>query len=1000
MLADQKLTIDRATRVLEERLRPAIHSDPHPLELGAHRVGGEPIPVAEGLAGPFAPTPVGSAWGRAWDTTWFRVTGRVPASFAGKHVEAIVDLGFDDAMVGFQCEGLVYLADGTPVRSLHPRAQWVPIAAGAGHAIEFFVEAASNPVLLGDHPFLPTEQGEWATAGDEPLYRLRRADVCVFEPDVFELVHDVEVLLQLAVELPDASTRRARILRALDRALDRIDLQHIAVTAADARAELADPLAAPADASAQRISAVGHAHIDSAWLWPLRETVRKVARTTSSMVTLLGEHPEFVYAMSSAQQYAWLRDERPEVFARVKQAVAEGRFVPVGGMWVESDALLPGGESMIRQIAYGQRFFREEFGVECRGAWLPDSFGYSGALPQIFAGAGFEWFLTQKISWNRTNPFPHHTFLWEGIDGTRIFTHFPPMDTYGAELSGAEIARATRQFREKAEASSSLAPTGWGDGGGGTTREMIARAARLADLEGSAKVRWETPDDFFARTKSELPAPPVWRGELYLELHRGTYTSQHAMKQGNRFSEQLLRQAELWAATAAVRTEFAYPYDVLDEAWRDVLLLQFHDILPGSSIAWVHREARERYERLAHTLHGMIDGALGALGVRAVDAGGAPAGHVIVNPAAVAQRGVAAGAVGVGLPRAAVQAYADDGMFVLESDAVRIAVEASGRLVSAVDKATDRDAIPAGTVGNLLQLHQDFPNKWDAWDVDEHYRGMGRDISGVASLHGDAIVVRAEFGDSTIGQRLTLSDDGRTLVIDNSIDWHETEKFLKLAFPVDVFTDHVVAETQFGHHTRPTHENTSWDAAKFEQHTQQWFLLEEPGFGVAFLNDSTYGFDVTRAEHDGRIISRARFSMLRAPRFPDPRTDQGLQRMRFGLVVGAGAADAAAAASRFTAPVIEAAGSAVEPLVRSSNDAVVVSAVKLADDRSGDLVVRVYEARGGRATAVLTLPAGDVVRADLLERPGEAVATRAVDGGVELDLELRPFQIQTLRVRR
>jgi alpha-mannosidase len=555
MHADQKLTIGRATRVLEERLRPAVHSDPHPLTLAAHRVNGEPIPVAKGLAGPFEPLPVGSAWGRAWDTTWFQVTGRVPASFTQKRVEAVVDLGFDVDMPGFQCEGLVYLADGTPVRSLHPRAQWVPISARAvaDEKIEFFIEGASNPVLLDHHPFLPTERGDWDTAGDELLYRIRRVDVCVFEAEVFELVHDIDVLLQLAVELPEDSTRRARILRTLDRALDRVDLQHVAATASAARAELAPALAAPADASAQLISAVGHAHIDSAWLWPLRETVRKVARTTSSMVTLLDEHPEFVYAMSSAQQYAWLRDERPEVFARVKQAVAEGRFVPVGGMWVESDAVLPGGESLIRQIAYGQRFFREEFGIECRGAWLPDSFGYSGALPQILAGAGYEWFLTQKMSWNQQNTFPHHTFLWEGIDGTRIFTHFPPMDTYGAELSGKEIARAAQQFREKAEASSSLAPTGWGDGGGGTTREMIARAARLADLEGSAKVRWETPDDFFARAKAELPDPPVWRGELYLELHRATYTTQHKMKQGNRVSEQLLRQAELWAATAAVR---------------------------------------------------------------------------------------------------------------------------------------------------------------------------------------------------------------------------------------------------------------------------------------------------------------------------------------------------------------------------------------------------------------------------------------------------------------
>ena len=990
MHAEQSLTIGRATRVLEERLRPAIHSQPHALELAAHAVGGEPIPVAEGLAGPFAPMPVGTPWGRAWDTTWFRVRGEVPASFADSRVEAVVDLGFAADPPGFQCEGLAYRGDGTPIRSLHPRAQWVPIDAAPGEAFEFFIEGAANPVLLETHPFLPTERGEWDTAGDELLYRIRRVELCVFESEVFELVHDVEVLLQLAEQLPDDSTRRARILRALDRALDRIDLQDIAGTATAGRDELADALAAPADANAQRITAVGHAHIDSAWLWPLRETVRKVARTASSMTTLLDEHPDFIYAMSSAQQYAWLRDERPEVFARVKKAVEDGRFVPVGGMWVECDAVLPAGEALIRQIVYGQRFFREEFGVECRGAWLPDSFGYSGVLPQILTGAGFEWFLTQKMSWNQQNTFPHHTFSWEGIDGSRIFTHFPPMDTYGAELSGAEIARATRQFREKAEASSSLAPTGWSDGGGGTTREMIARATRLANLEGSAKVQWETPDDFFARAKSELPDPPVWRGELYLELHRATYTTQHAMKQGNRTCERLLHEAELWAATAAVRTGCAYPYDALDEAWREVLLLQFHDILPGSSIAWVHREARDRYVRLTATLQGMIDDALGALGV--VDAASGP---LLVNSAPVAQRGVPAGAAGPGVPAAEVAASTSGDTFVLESADVRVTVDAAGHLVSAVDKATGREAVPAGMAGNLLQLHQDFPNAWDAWDVDAHYRGQRRDLDGAeVALDGDAIVVRTAFGASSIEQRLSLSDDGRTLLIDNTVDWYETEKFLKLAFPVDVFCDQVVAETQFGHHRRPIHENTSWDTARFEQHTQRWFLLEEPGYGVAFLNDSSYGFDATRVEHDGRIVGVARYSMLRAPRYPDPRTDQGVQRMRFGLRVASDVGDATAAASRFSSPARVAAGAAVDALVASSNPGVVVSAVKLADDRSGDLVVRMYEARGGRAETVLTLPTGDVVHADLLERPGAPVA-----GSGSIELSLRPFEIATLRVR-
>lgn len=1020
---NQDLTLARVIRVLEERLRPAVHSHPHPLELAAYRVGGEPIPVAEGLAADYRPAQVGEQWGRAWDTTWFRLTGEVPAALAERRVEVLFDLGFDVNLTGLQAEGLVYRADGSPVRSLHPRAQWIPVTseAVAGEPIELYVEAASNPVLLEpEWSFRPTEQGEWDTAGEDLLYRIRRADVVIFEAEVFELVHDVEVLLQLAEQLDATSARRATILFALDRALDAVDLQNVAGTAAAGRAPLAQVLASPAAPSAHRISAVGHAHIDSAWLWPLRETVRKVARTTSSMATLLEEHHEFVYAMSSAQQYAWLKQDRPEVYGRVKQAVAKGRFVPVGGMWVEADAVLPGGEAMIRQFLYGQRFFRDEFGIECRGAWLPDSFGYSAALPQLLVGAGFDWFLTQKLSWNERNTFPHSTFEWEGIDGSRIFTHFPPVDTYNAQLSGAELALADRNFKEKSVGSSSLAPTGFGDGGGGTTREMIARARRLADLEGSPRVVWETPDAFFERAKAELPEPAVWKGELYLERHRATFTTQHAMKQGNRRNEGLLIEAELWASVATLRTARPYPYDTLDQAWREVLLLQFHDILPGSAISWVHREAAQRHAMVSATLERVIAESLAALGVildegvatpSMVEAGEAPSVEpvetqgpiLLVNASPVAQSGVGAGAVANVVPHTGHSLTATDDGFVLASDSLRITIDSSGHVVGAIDAASGREAIPAGERGNLLQLHQDFPNLWDAWDVDAGYRRMRVDLDAAddVRLDGEVVVVRRTFGASSIEQRLWLAPDGRALVIDNTIDWQEREKFLKLAFPIDVFTDTAVAETQFGFHSRPTHDNTSWDDARFETHAQRWFLVQEPGFGVAFANDSSYGFDVTRSRRGGTVVQDVRFSMLRAPRFPDPRTDLGVQRMRFALAFGADETRATELGYALNVPVRPAHGRGVGPLVTSSDPRVLISAVKLADDRSGDLIVRVYESAGGRASSEvhIALPGvSSVTATDLLERPTSPVSHSPTDEGASMTLNLRPFQVHTLRI--
>src|SRR5690606_5402380 len=456
-------------------------------------------------------------------------------------------------------------------------------------------------------------------------------------------------------------------------------------------------LASPAGHSPHQSSAVGHAHIDSAWLWPVRETIRKVARTTSSMTDLIDRTDDFVYGMSSAQQYAWVKEHRPEIWVRIKEAVTKGRFLPLGGMWVESDTVMPSGEALARQFSQGQRFFERELGVRTHGVWLPDSFGYSPALPQLVRRAGFDWFFTQKISWNQVNVFPHHTFWWEGIDGSRVLTHFPPMDTYNSQLSGEELARATRKFRQARQATGSLAPVGWGDGGGGTTREMTGRAERLANLEGSARVRWEHPDAFFERAREELAAAKhgdsaVWVGELYLELHRATLTSQHMTKQGNRRNEQLLVEAEAWASAAAVRTGAPYPYDELDDLWQQVLLMQFHDILPGTSVAWVHREAVERHAVVTAGAQQIIERSLRAL----VGEGDVP---LRANPAGFAQDGVAAlGVAPVRAPEAPASTLTElpDGGYELGNDLVRITLDAAGHVTSAVDLATGRDAVAPG----------------------------------------------------------------------------------------------------------------------------------------------------------------------------------------------------------------------------------------------------------------------------------------------------------------
>jgi alpha-mannosidase len=1000
---DRTLVEARLRRVLDERVRPAVYPDSVPLEVAVWHAPGEPVPLAEGLAAEPAPVEAGARWGAPWGTSWFRVTGTVPEDWAGRTVEALLDLGFDENMPGFQCEGLVYRPDGTPVKGLSPRNQWVRIGApvAGGEEVRLHIEAAANPVVFAD-----TLLGDKETAGSEPQYTLARMDLAVFDETVWQLVIDLEVLGELMAELPADSQRRWEILRAVERALDAVDPQDVNATAERARAHLTDVLAAPAAASAHRISAVGHAHIDSAWLWPLRETVRKVARTASNMTALLEDEPEFVFAMSQAQQWAWLKEHRPEVWARVRKAVADGRFVPAGGMWVESDANMPGSEAMARQFVHGKRFFLDEFGIENDEVWLPDTFGFAAGLPQIIRAAGSRRLLTQKISWSRTNTFPHHTFLWEGIDGTRIFTHFPPVDTYNCSLRGSEIAHAARNFREKGAARHSLAPTGWGDGGGGTTREMVARAARLRDLEGSARVQWETPRAFFDRAEAEYPEPPVWVGELYLELHRATLTSQAGTKQGNRRGEHLLREAELWAATAAVRTGFPYPYEELDRIWKTVLLHQFHDILPGSSIAWVHREARATYERIAAELNGIIEAAQRAL----AGEGGTP---LLFNAAPHARAGVPAGGAATPSPqgdRTELTAR-EGGGHVLDNGLLRVGIDARGLVVSVYDIGADRETIAPGRVAGLLQLHPDLPNTWDAWDVDEFYRNTVTDLTDAESVtagedeDGASVRIVRSFGTSRAIQVLSLPAGERRLVLDTEVEWFETEKFLKLAFPLDVHAERYASETQFGHFHRPTHTNTSWDAARFEACNHRFVHMAEPGWGVAVVNDSTYGHDVTRTvrtDGDRGTTTTVRASLLRAPRFPDPETDEGVHRFRHALVPGADIGDAVREGWRINLPERRLTGAGeVAPLVTVDEDAVVVTAVKLADDGGGDVVVRFHEAHGGRARATLTagFEVADVTVTDLLERPLPEAEAPERDGA-RIALRLRPFELMTLRLRR
>lgn len=1009
----------RIGNVLSTRLGPRLYRRFAPLTVTAWEAPGEPVPFAEAVVQHYEPFAAGQRWSKPWGTTWFHVTGEVPPGWgaAGTAVQLLVDLGFSGLLPAFQAEGLVYRPDGSIVKGIEPFNHVVDIDPDGGARIDFYVEAASNPNML-EHFFVTTlasaaggaalpsgfassrrsdvlHLGDKATAGSDPIYTLRQVALVERDLAVDSLLQDAAALMGLIQQLDPVSPRRAAIRHALERMCDLLDPDDIENTVAAAAGALTEVLASPAHPSAHSIVAVGHAHLDSAWLWPTRETVRKTARTFSNVLTLMDADPDFVFAASSAQQFAWVKQFYPALFEKIRARVQEGRFIPVGGMWVESDTNMPGGEALVRQFLHGQNFFLREFGVLSREGWLPDSFGFTPALPQIALGAGNDSFLTQKLSWNDTNRMPHHTFLWEGLDGSRIFTHFPPNDTYGSDLNAGDLEKAQRQYAERGASNVSLTLFGFSDGGGGPTPEMLAAARRNADLEGAPRLRLGSPTQFFDEAKRTLPEPAVWYGEMYLEGHRGTYTSQARTKQGNRRSEHLLREAELWSATAAVRGLIDYPYEELESIWQTVLLQQFHDILPGSAIAWVHDEAEEHYRRIAGRLEEFIGAAQRALAGRGTQS-------IAFNAAPVATGSVTALAAGPDVADPAVPPGRSGSGYELRNDRVLARFDAYGALVSFVDRPTGRDLIAPGEAASVLQIFRDIPNMFEAWDIDRSYLRSVTELRtpDAVEIVDRSLVVTHTYGKSSIVQRYWLGGNDSELQIETTVDWHEQEKLLKLAFPLDLRADQAASEIQFGHVLRPTYVNTSWDHARFETVAHRWVHVAESGFGAVVANGSTYGHDITRTVRaDGGTTTLVRESLLRGPKYPDPEADQGLHVLRTALGFAGGVIEAAAAGYRVNLPArtLQDAAHSVEPVVTVSAPSVFVEAVKLAEDRSGDLIVRLYEAAGAR-TRTTVRPNFEHTAArttDLLERDLDRQPWNSRDS---IELELRPFEIVTVRI--
>ncbi len=842
-------------------------------------------------------------------------------------------------------------------------------------------------------------------------------------------------------EMDDGDPVRVRLLSALDNAFGALDLRepldarfYDSVPAA--MDVLKETVAAAGPPRPDRVFGVGHAHLDLAWLWPVEQTRKKGARTFATVLRLMEKHPEFRFSQSQPQLYQWIADAQPEMFDEIRSRVASGQWEPLGGMWVESDCNLAGAESLARQFVLGRQYFREQFGVD--GApilWLPDVFGYAWQLPQLIRQAGLDYFVTAKMSWNQYNRMPYDHFHWQGLDGTGVLTYLITTTkpgwwgaTYSADLSAAEIAQTKRGAQQPELHDELMIAYGHGDGGGGPTERMVADAAHLVDLPGMPVTRLGTALEFLRDLdKQSGAALPVWNGELYFELHRGTYTSQAANKRANRKMEFLLHDVEFLATWASVACGADYPHNELREAWRLLCLNQFHDIIPGSSIPEVYVDSAADYARIKDIGEKVRDASLDRLDAVLP----ADAAHVVYNPTAFARSEVVDGPAGpiliddvpaygykavpdgVGKPDGSVvcatvsDASPDpDGhaatAFVLEHDGVRVEVDDCGEIVRLLHKATNRDVLSGDMRANAWQLFEDRPLDWEAWDIDIFYdeaplaipREADIRVVEAGGLRG-VLEVRRRFEASEIVQRIVLREGSDRIDFDTEVNWQERKKLLKVAFPVNVLSPTATYDIQWGNVERPTHRNTSWDWARFESCAHKWVDLSEGDFGVSLLNDCKYGHDI--------LGSTIRLTALKGATFPDPNADLGKHRFTYALLPHAGSQVRSTMAEAYALndPLIwrerngQGATSAPEQaaFVTADNPNVVIETVKRAEDGRG-VVVRAYESARTRGELNLTpsFAVSGAALCNLHEDP-----ERALDAG-RITVNVTPFQIVTLRL--
>jgi len=973
---------------------------------------------------------VGEVWAREGQTVFLKRSVAIPPEWAGCKV------GLEMLTGG---EGLLSV-NGEPYHGVDDHRGYVVLAnpCVGGEKLDLMVEMKAGGYLQ----YLPRDGGR--------SFLLSRARLIAIDTAVEAAYYDFRVAHEAAASVRDPLVQEA-ILLAIREALTGVDFREKGTTA------FRDSLRAACDVLKQRLDAIefgrcpgtiffaGHSHIDVAWLWPLRETMRKVGRTYATVAALMDEFPQYHFVCSQVPLFLYLKEHFPAVYDRIRARIKEGRFEPIGGTWVEHDTNLLSGESLVRQCLYGKQFFRQEFGVDVRVGWLPDVFGYTWSLPQIYKLSGLDYFMTSKVAWNETNRIPHNTFWWEGIDGTRLFTQLVhnTRSMYNAQVRPDEMLHQWADYADKLQCPEVLCPYGHGDGGGGPTREMLEYLIRLERMPGLPAARTGRVHDFFDRIAQTCRDLPVWNGEMYFERHRGTYTTQAANKRNNRRCELLYRDAEMFSVVAALLGK-EYPAQEIRSNWHAILLNQFHDILPGSSIRPVYEDSAQDYERILTAGTRLRDEAIQYV-EQFINTEGDGTPVIVYNTLSWARDGIVTIPAPEGAARvtvydpmgAAVPAHVENGQLSFLAEGVpscgyavyrvvrgstdtprchmrysdgkavspryEIQFHPLGGILRIRDLTHHRDVLQPGARGNVLQVFEDKPVRDEAWDIDLSYEERMWEFTadGLPKLvERNALRMVLEqtlrYGKSTVVQRIVLYEHDDRIDFVTKVDWQERKTMLKVAFPVNVHAPRATYEIAYGAIERPTHRNTSWDMARFEVSGHRWADLSEADYGVAILNDCKYGWDI----HENVM----RLTLLRSPESPDPEADRGTHEFTYSLLPHTGdwRQRVVYAGYELNVPLLARVADPHPgrlPKHRSTiavdKPGVIVDTVKIAEDGQG-LIVRVYEALGSRGPVKITFtrPVSKALECNLLEEPMGPVAA----SGFQIQFDILPWQVRTFRI--